>query len=149
MKAALRILPAVCCIATSLHAQVLQQGAGGAPASTTDNAPAQKPQQQKNVLGDALPFMDPGSETVQWDGKMFSVTNNRVFRAMLETYLAAPEANGPDDQAYRDVLEKITNILSPNHNSGHPDLPSAVALLPMAAQYKIDNKLCEIGRAHV
>src|SRR6185436_12123278 len=97
-----------------------------------------KPQSQKkeSVLGYVLPFMDPGSETVQWDGKMFSVTNNRVFRSMLETYLAAPEANAPDDQAYRDVLDNILKILSPTNNGGRPDLPSAVALLPIAAQYK-------------
>ncbi len=86
--------------------------------------------------------MDPGSETVQWDGKMFSITNNRVFRALLETYLAAPEANGAEDQAYRDILENVTKYLSPNRPGG-ADLPNAVALLPAAAQYKADAKLCD------
>ncbi len=150
MKTRLRIAPflALCLCPFAVEAQVLPTGGGGggqpAPAAQpTDNAPPQQQKKGGGLLGDALPFMDPGSETVQWDGKMFSVTNSRVFRARLEKYLASPEANGPDDQAYRDVLEQINTLLSPNHNAGHPDLPGAVALLPIAAQYKIDAKLCD------
>jgi len=148
MKFAFRLLPAVCSLGGLLHGQVLPSG-GGAPAAqpasgqSTDNGPGQQQKQSKGMLGDVLPFMDPGSETVQWDGKMFSVTNSRVFQARLEKYLAAPEANTPDDQAYREVIDQITKFLSPNHNSGHPDLPAAVALLPIASQYKIDAKLCD------
>ena len=93
-----------------IPAQVLPSGGGGqAQPSNVDNSPKPQQQKAKPVLGDALPFFDPGSETVQWDGKMFSVTNNRVFRAMLETYLAAPTADSADDQAYRDVIEKINH----------------------------------------
>ena len=143
-------MPAVACFLTcALHAQVLPSG-GGAPAAqpaqggqSMDNGPGQQPKKSNNMLGDVLPFMDPSSETVQWDGKMFSVTNSRVFQARLEKYLAAPEANTPDDQAYREILDQISLLLSPNHNSGHPDLPAAVALLPIASQYKIDAKLCD------
>ncbi len=148
MKIRLHIAPllALCLSPLVVEAQVLPGGGGAQPAPAapaTDNAPAQSQPKKGNLLGDALPFMDPGSETVQWDGKMFSVTNSRVFRARLEKYLASPEANEPDDQAYRDVLEQINTLLSPNHNSGHPDLPAAVALLPIAAQYKIDAKLSD------
>jgi len=133
---------ACCLLPAAVSAQVLP-AAGGQPASNVDSGPKPQAQKKEGVLGNVLPFMDPGSETVQWDGKMFSVTNNRVFRAMLETYLAAPEANTPDDQAYRDVLDNILRILSPNNNGGHPDLPSAVALLPIASQYKADARLCD------
>jgi len=146
---------AVVTASDTMRAQVLPQGAstapgggGGAPAgggggSSTDNAPA--PQQNKKgaLLGDALPFMDPGSETAAWDGKMWSVTNNRMFRARLEKYLAAPEANTDQDIAYRKVLDEITDNLAPTHNGGHPDLPAAVALLPIAAKFPIDAKLCD------
>jgi tetratricopeptide (TPR) repeat protein len=144
MKTFFRLLLSGCCLmASALFAQVLPGGGQPAPASNTDPGPKAQPQKKEGILGNVLPFMDPGSETVQWDGKMFSVTNNRVFRAMLETYLAAPEANTPDDQAYRDILDSILKILSPSNNGGHPDLPSAVALLPIAAQYKADARLCD------
>lgn len=146
MKTLFRLtLPAVCLLPSVFYAQVLPQGGGGGgqqPPSNTDSSPSSQPKKKENLLGDALPFMDPGSETVQWDGKMFSITNNRVFRALLETYLASAEANGLEDQAYRDILENITKFLSPNHPGGS-DLPNAVALLPAAAQYKADAKLCD------
>ncbi len=147
MKTLLRLsLAAIHVLPSILLAQVLPSGGGGGgqqqPPSNADSGPAAQPKKKEALLGDALPFMDPGSETVQWDGKMFSITNNRVFRALLETYLAAPEANGQEDQAYRDILENITKFLSPNHPGGS-DLPNAVALLPAAAQYKADAKLCD------
>lgn len=131
---------------TLLSAQVLPSNPQPAPAQT---APASSSggggQQQKksSLLGDALPFMDLGGENVAWDGKVWNVTNNRMFQARLEKYLASPEANTPEDQAYRDVLEQISKLLSPGHNGGNPSLPQAVALLPEAAQYKIDAKLCD------
>ncbi|WP_050028860.1 hypothetical protein [Verrucomicrobium sp. BvORR034] len=131
---------------TLLSAQVLPSNPQPAPSQT---APASSSggggQQQKksSLLGDALPFMDLGGENVAWDGKVWNVTNNRMFQARLEKYLASPEANTPEDQAYRDVLEQISKLLSPGHNGGNPSLPQAVALLPEAAQYRIDAKLCD------
>lgn len=134
-----------------VQAQVLPQGASNAPGagpssgggSGVDNGPAPRQQKKGNLLGDALPFMDPGSETATWDGKMWSVTNNRMFRARLEKYLAAPEAVTDEDKSYRKVLDDITENLAPTHNGGHPDLPSAVALLPIAAKFPIDARLCD------
>jgi hypothetical protein len=76
---------------------------------------------------------------VAWDGKVWNVTNNRMFQARLEKYLASPEANTPEDEAYRAVLNQIAKFLAP----GSASLPQAVALLPEAAQYPIDAKLCD------
>lgn len=150
MNSVIRLLSSACLLGGALHAQVLPSGGGapagqpqGSAAQPTDSGPGQQQKKSNNLLGDALPFLDPSSETVQWDGKMFSVTNSRVFQMRLEKYLAAPEANTPDDQAYRAVIDEITKLLSPNHNAGHPDLPGAVALLPVASQYQIDAKLCD------
>jgi tetratricopeptide (TPR) repeat protein len=144
MKTPLRLAAGLAALALgTAGAQVLPSGGGQPQPSSVDSSPKPQPQKSRPVLGDALPFMDPGSETVQWDGKMFSVTNNRVFRAMLETYLASPEAASAEDQAYRDVIQKILQTLSPNNNGGRANLPPAVALLPEAASYKQDAKLCE------
>lgn len=146
MKNAPLLSAAVCLLFSAvLRSQVLPSG-GGQPASAssgTDSGPKPQPQKKEGMLGNVLPFMDPSSETVQWDGKMFSVTNNRVFRAMLETYLAAPVAETEEDQAYREILEKIQQLLAPTNNGGHPDLPGAVGLLPAAAQFRMDAKLCD------
>ncbi|WP_009961139.1 hypothetical protein [Verrucomicrobium spinosum] len=131
---------------TLLSAQVLPsnpQPAPAQPAPASSSGGGGQQQKKSSLLGDALPFMDLGGENVAWDGKVWNVTNNRMFQARLEKYLASPEANTPDDQAYRDVLEQISKLLSPGHNGGNPSLPQAVALLPEAAQYKIDAKLCD------
>lgn len=93
--------------------------------------------------GSPLPFLDQSNETVSWDGRMWNIGNNRVFRARLEKYLSTPEADTPDDEAYRKVLEEMTQLLAPTRTGGRPNLPSAVALLPIAAQYPIDAKLCD------
>ncbi|MFZ4767438.1 MAG: hypothetical protein ACOYMN_21005, partial [Roseimicrobium sp.] len=145
-------LPAVLMIAASCvaDAQVLPSGGGGggggAPAQstgTTDTAPPPQQGGKDPLLGGALPFMDVGNETVAWDGKMWNVTNNRMFRARLEKYLATPEANTPEDEEYRRVLDEINQLLAPTHNGGKPSLPQAVALLPIASQHRIDAKLCD------
>jgi tetratricopeptide (TPR) repeat protein len=150
MKTKLLLLPAACVLSplALLHAQVLPAsgGGGGAPASqpsNIDTAPQQQPQKKEQMLGGALPFMDVGNETVAWDGKMWNVTNNRMFRARLEKYLASPEANTPEDEEYRKILDEVTMYLAPTYNGGKPSLPAAVALLPLAAQHKIDAKLCD------
>lgn len=142
LSAAALLLP------VSTFSQVLPSG-GGQPqqqpaATPTDTGPQQQQQGGKDpLLGNSLPFMDVGNETVQWDGKMWNVTNNRMFRARLEKYLASPEANTPEDEAYRKILDEITQLLAPTNNGGKPDLPAAVALLPAAAQFPIDAKLCD------
>jgi tetratricopeptide (TPR) repeat protein len=139
----------LCLLASGLSAQVLPAAGGGggggasAPGTPTDNSPPPAQQKKGNLLGDALPFMDIGNETATWDGKMWNVTNNRMFRARLEKYLATTEANTPEDEAYRKVLEEITALLAPTYNGGKPNVPQAVALLPVASQHKIDAKLCD------
>jgi hypothetical protein len=153
MKTKLLLLPAACFLSplALLHGQVLPaSGGGGAPASQPASSPASpaptqssQSQSQNPMLGNVLPFMDVGNETVAWDGKMWNVTNNRMFRARLEKYLASPAADAPADEEYRKILDEITTLLAPTHNGGKPSLPGAVALLPIAAQHKIDAKLCD------
>jgi len=133
-----------------LHAQVLtgsqpvvpSSNSGGGPAASS---PAPQPAEKKKdpMLGNVMPFLDPGSETATWDGKIWNVTDNRIFQARFEKYLGEPEAVGPEDKAYRDLLEEINQYLMPTYNSGHPDLPSAVALLPIASTHPIDAHLCD------
>lgn len=85
--------------------------------------------------------MDPGSETVTWDGKLWNVTNNRLARAKFEIYLATPEASSAEDQAYRDLMAQILTLLAPTHKPA-PDTTKAFALLPEAGAFPIDGGLC-------
>ncbi len=133
-------------------AQVLPQGGGGggsvggggsgSPAGA-ESGPGVAAQKKGAILGEAAPFLDPGSEVASWDGKMWNVTDNRMFQARFEKYLASPAANSEEDEKYRKVLEEIDENLSPSHNGGKPNLPQAVALLPIASKFPIDAKLCD------
>lgn len=111
------------------------QTAGAAPAT---GAPNNAPNSQI-----PLPSFDPGSETVTWNGKMWNITNNRIFRARFEKYLAAPESPAAEDAAYRQILQEINDAIHPAKTGGRPDLPKAVALLPRASQFPIDAKMCD------
>jgi hypothetical protein len=78
---------------------------------------------------------------VTWDGKMWQINNNRLVRAKFEIYLATPEATSAEDQAYRDIIAQILQLLAPTRKGG-PDVSAAFALLPEAGAYKIDAGLC-------
>ena len=136
-------------VSTAFGQVLTQPGSNGGattPQPQPSGQPAPVPSSNNNssepLLGGELPFFDPGSETVMWDGKLWNVANNRIFAARFEKYLAAPEAITEEDEAYRKILDEIANELSPSRPGG-PNLPGGVALLPEAAQFPIDAKLCD------
>ena len=141
-------------------AQVLPGGtAPGAPATTNSNnnfnvvpgTAADRQTDTQTALGN-MPMGDPGSENVAFNGKLWNVTNNRLMRSRFETYLTTPEANGPEDQAYRDLMAQIMELLAPTHKQAPdpvtkvqargPEVMKAFALLPEAGAAKIDGGLC-------
>jgi len=139
--------------AMSIHAQVLPGAPGSgqpaaAPTTTTSNnnynivpgTAADRQTDTATALGN-MPMADPGSENVAFNGKLWNVTNNRLMRSRFETYLTTPEANGPEDQAYRNLIAQIMQLLAPTNKPG-PDPMKAFALLPEAGTYKIDGGLC-------
>jgi hypothetical protein len=106
-------------------------GGGGQSSSNAGNS----------MFGGALPHVDSGNEMVTWDGKTWQMNNNRLVRSKFEIYLATPEANGAEDQAYRDLVAQIILLLAPTRKGG-PDVNSAFAMLPEAGAFKIDAGLC-------
>jgi len=141
-------------------AQVLpgSPGAGAPPASTTSNnnynmvpgSAADRQTDTQTALGN-MPMADPGSENVSFNGKLWNVTNNRLMRSRFETYLTTPEANGPEDQAYRDLMAQIMELLAPTHKATDPvtkaqirgpEVMKAFAMLPEAGAARIDGGLC-------
>lgn len=112
------------------------------PAPVPGSGDNQQKNQSKEKQKMDLPSFDPGSEVLSFDGKLWNVNNNRLFRARFEKYLAAPESPEQEDRAYRRTLDEILAAISPTRPDG-PDLPRAVALLPIAAQSPIDARLCD------
>ena len=151
MKSTLR-LSCLLLLAVPAVAQVLPGTVPGspAPAPTTTNSnnnfnmvpgtAADRQTDTQTALGN-MPMMDPGSENVAFNGKLWNVTNNRLMRSRFETYLTTPEAVSAEDQAYRDLMAQIMQLLAPTNKPG-PDPMKAFAMLPEAGTYKIDGGLC-------
>jgi len=116
---------------------------GGTSAPQTNATPAPGGQQKpKQFVGQEVPFVDPGSETAQWDGHVWNITNNRLFRARFEKWLATPEDRTGRDAAYRELLAGANKFLSPA-NAGGPDISGAMRNLMRAAEFPIDARLCD------
>ncbi len=95
-----------------------------------------------SFLGKDIPFFNPGTEIVSWDGKNWNINNNRIFEARFEKYLNAPEQDLESDESYRKLLERILDTLAPeNLSAGSVD--DAFRLLPEASAYEIDARLCD------
>jgi hypothetical protein len=148
-RASCLVLLAAACPLAFVHAQVLPGASGGGqPTTTTSNnnynvVPGTASDRQtdtQTALGN-MPMGDPGSENVSFNGKLWNVANNRVMRSRFETYLTTPEANGAEDQAYRDLIAQMMQYLAPTNKPG-PEPMKAFALLPEAGTYKIDGGLC-------
>ena len=129
--------------------QVFDAGApsGGGGQNTTINNSQPKPANNQ-FLGSDTPFFDPGSETATWNGKAWNVTNNRLFRGRFEKYLSAPEDNSEKDQAYRKVMQEIISALTPKQGTVvgqgvQLNFSKAVGLMPIAAEFPIDARLCD------
>lgn len=139
-------------ILLSLLVSALSQEAPSPPAAPPSDTPNASPLANPaealkgptgpNLFGTELPFLDPGSEMLSWNGNAWNVVNNRMFGARFEKYLSAPAAESSEDQAYRDTLREILDALSP-HQPNKGNLTKAVSLLPIAAAYYHDARLCE------
>jgi hypothetical protein len=112
------------------------------PAPAPASAASPSGGSQSSFLGKDVPFFDPDSETVSWDGKTWNVSNNRVFQARFEKYLNAPEEDDAEAQAYDALLKQITDLLRPS-NVNPRTLDQAFSLLPKASAYKRDAGICD------
>lgn len=110
-------------------------------------APAEAPAGQFSQIVDKLtatsPGFSPGSEIISWNGQNWSVTNNRFFESQFEKYLATPQVDIGQGNAYRLTLERINRLLS-----GYPispgNLDEAFRLLTNAAAYPQDGNMSDV-----
>lgn len=135
------------CSASVVSAQTadsVSSGGGSAPASSApaSSSPASSggSSSKGGMLGNDVPFFDPGNEVLSWDGKKWNVNDNRIFRARFEKYLNAEEETTADDEAYRKALQEISDKITPGPNI---NLDEAWSLLPKASKYRIDANLCD------
>ena len=115
-------------------AQPAAAPAGGAPAAKAKPGGG-------SPFGQEIPVLDPGSEVMTFNGKNWNVTNNRIFQARFEKFLNAPEATNGEEAAYRQIIERVLNLLSPG-NATVQNIDAAFRLLPYAGRYDIDARLC-------
>ncbi len=115
------------------QAAPVQQGSGGGSAPPAGGS---------SFLGRDLPFLDPGSEIVQWDGKSWNINNNRIFEARFEKFLNAPAATSESDRDYNAILKAIIDKLAPGTVTPK-GTDEAFRLLPQASEFDIDARLCD------
>ena len=111
-----------------------------APAASGNQKPAESG--GSSFLGKDIPFLDPGSEIVQWDGKNWNITNNRIFEARFEKFLNAPAQTSENDQEYQAIIEKIMDRLAPGKVTPS-SMDEAFNLLAKASQFPEDANLCD------
>lgn len=117
--------------------------ASSAPASqppASQSSPSRSPSTPGSFLGGDMPFFDPGSETIAWDGRVWNINNNRVFQARFEKFLNSPEDDTEADREYNEILRRILNLLAPR-TINPASLDEAFKLLPQASAYEIDAQL--------
>jgi hypothetical protein len=97
---------------------------------------------QSSFLGKDVPFFDPGSNVVRWDGKSWNISNNALFAARFEKYLNAPPATKKADDEYQALLQQIMAKLLPGSITPRSS-DEAFKLLTMASRYEEDANLCD------
>ena len=118
-----------------------------APAGGQNGAANQGAQPNPNAggssfLGKDVPFFDPGSNIITWDGKSWNITNNALFEARFEKYLNAPPAITPPETDYQALLQQIMDKLSPGRITPR-STDEAFQLLARASRYQQDANLCD------
>ena len=116
------------------------QGSRGGPAKPDRQGGS--PAADSQFLGKDVPFFDPGSNIVTWDGKSWNISNNALFQARFEKYLNAPPAVSPPESEYQETLQQIMEKLAPGRITPR-STDEAFQLLARASQYQHDAKLCD------
>lgn len=143
MKRAPFWLMVVAAVATRVTAQSPEAVSAEKPSPPPSSAPTAAAQSGAGAgfLGKEVPALDPGSEVLSWDGKIWNIQDQRVFRARFEKYLNAGEETGADAKKYRDQFRQMMDFLSPAKMSKE-NFRKAWAILPQASDYDPDAQLC-------
>ena len=121
----------------------------GGEATPAEDAAAQEstaapgsPPRNPTIAGVEIPVFDPANDSVTWNGQLWQVDNNRVFRARFEKYLNAPATEITAQASYDRVIAQIMDLLAAGKISNR-NLDEAFKLLPQAASHEEDANLCD------
>ncbi|MEZ7921568.1 MAG: hypothetical protein QMC24_14660 [Akkermansiaceae bacterium] len=117
------------------------QGAG-TPSDTNTRSNPQKSSNSGSVLGNEIGVYNPSDDTISFNGSTWSSSDNRLFEARFEKFLNEPEESSEAALEYRATIREILDALSPHHKGG-PSFKEAIDLLPRAASYPGDARLCD------
>lgn len=99
--------------------------------------------------GNEVPLLDPSAESVTVAGVTIPLGDSRLIKARFEKYLNEPPEESAAAQEYRGHIDEILTLLSPFQHStftgkrnSSPSLVEAFSLLPKAASYPGDARLC-------
>lgn len=129
------------------HAQVYTQPANTSPKATNKKTAHTSNNNESDPLafGEEIPILNPGNETITIGGLTIPLGDNRVIRSRFEKYLNQPAEDIAESIQYHATLDKIISLLAPR--PGQPPrqekIEEAFALLPEAASYPGDAKLCQ------
>lgn len=104
--------------------------------------------ESKSPYGEEIPLLDPSAETITVGGVTIPLGDSRLMKARFEKYLNQPPEDSEAAQQYRDDIEEILETLSPLRHAaltgqlGGPSLSEAFKVLPRAASYPGDARLC-------
>ena len=104
--------------------------------------PSREKSANPSIGGIEIPVFDPASDSVTWNGQLWQIDNNRVFRARFEKYLNAPATEIEAQAAYDKVVARIMDLLAAG-NISNRNLDEAFRLLPQAASHSEDANLCD------
>ncbi len=138
-------------IALNAHGQVYDPGNGGGAAKSPtpkstggDTNIVNQKKDSKSPYGSEVPFIDPTQETVTLMGHTFNLGDNRLG-GQFEAFLADSPNESKEAQLYRNTINAILDAVSP-HTKGistSQKLRNGFALLPRAASYPGDGKICD------
>ena len=97
-------------------------------------------------FGDEIPLLNPGDETITIGGVTMPLGDNRIIKSRFEKYLNQPASDIEEARQYHATLDKIVELLSPKpgeRRSRQDKIEEAFSLLPLAATYPEDAKLCQ------
>jgi len=112
------------------------------PSDTVTRSEPRNSGNQSSLFGNELGAYNPGDDTISWNGNTWASSDNRLFEARFEKYLNEPEESSQAAKDYRKTLREILEALSPHHPGG-PSFSKAIDLLPRAASYPGDARLCD------
>lgn len=147
---ALILLATLTGVALPTHGQVYDPTKSGgntkpsAPQGGGDTTIINQKKKSQSPYGSEVPFIDPTQETITFMGHTFSLGDNRLG-GQFEAYLADAPNTSKAAQEYRNTIDAILDAVSP-HTKGvstSQKLRNGFALLPRAASYPGDGRICD------